>query len=214
MKATVPIKVRNVHLSSRTQGISHKGRKFRKSNFSVFECHLPYACNAVIMVWSGSAKLSSIYADPGKENSASNDSQIWKEAAFPQYLQESVESSNFCDLWEDAKKRHTTLKGQEMHVKDTTLWRSIRREAEKDARDEPLLSSFLYASILSHDSFARSLSFILANRLSNATMLPTELFELFHTILSKHHKIREHAQADLCAMRERVSGSVPCTKKY
>ena len=145
--------------------------------------------------------------DDGGNSTESRDSQIWKEAAFPQYLQESIESSNFCDLWEEAKSRHSTLQGQEKHVKDTTLWKSIRREAEKDASDEPLLSSFLYASILSHDSFERSLAFILANRLSNTTLLPTELFELFYNVLSRDNTIRDFAQADLCAMRERVRGS-------
>lgn len=146
-------------------------------------------------------------ANTEKKNDSSAeslDSQIWKEAAFPQYMQESVESSNFCDLWEDAKRRHSTLKGQENFVKNNALWKNIRREAEKDAEDEPLLSSFLYASILSHDSFERSLSFILANRLSNTTLLPTELFELFYVVLNKSEKIRLAAQADLCALRERV----------
>jgi len=159
-------------------------------------------------VRQGKAKETShtLGSEDDTNNIESRDSQIWKEAAFPQYLQESIESSNFCDLWEEAKTRHSTLQGQEKHVKDTTLWKSIRREAEKDANDEPLLSSFLYASILSHDSFERSLAFILANRLSNTTLLPTELFELFHNVLSRDNVIRDYAQADLCAMRERVRG--------
>lgn len=54
----------------------------------------------------------------------------------------------------------------------------LRREAQADASTEPLLSSFLYASILSHDTFERSLAFVLANRLSDATLLSTELFEV------------------------------------
>lgn len=59
-----------------------------------------------------------------------------------------------------------------------------REEAQKDAAMEPLLSSFLYASILAHNSFEQSLAFVLANRLSNATMLPTQLFEIFHQVRS------------------------------
>ena len=149
-------------------------------------------------------------ASSSQSHQESMDSRIWKEAAFPQYMQESVESSNFCELWEDAKKRHTTLQGQENFVKSNTLWKSIRKEAEKDAEDEPLLSSFLYASILSHDSFERSLAFILANRLSNTTLLPTELFELFYVVLMRDEKIRIASQADLCAMRERVRVSFCC----
>lgn len=136
-----------------------------------------------------------------------SDSQIWKEAAFPQYLQESVESSNFCDLWEDAKRKQSEKLGvsseKGMKNDNNALWMNIRREAERDARDEPLLSSFLYASILSHDSFERSLAFILSNRLSNATLLPTELFELFYVAIDSSDNIKKSAQADLCALRER-----------
>lgn len=136
-----------------------------------------------------------------------SDSQIWKEAAFPQYMQESVESSHFCDLWEDAKRRHSeqrgSLSGEGATKDNNALWLNIRREAERDAKDEPLLSSFLYASILSHDSFERSLAFILSNRLSNATLLPTELFELFYVAIESSESIKNAAQADLCALRER-----------
>ncbi len=142
-----------------------------------------------------------------RAESHDSDSQIWKEAAFPQYMQESVESSNFCDLWEDAKRRHSEKLGVSPEdgrtSENNALWMNIRREAERDAQDEPLLSSFLYASILSHDSFERSLAFILSNRLSNATLLPTELFELFYVAIDSSDSIKKSAQADLCALRER-----------
>jgi hypothetical protein len=57
-----------------------------------------------------------------------------------------------------------------------------RREAERDAATEPLLCSFLYASILAHDTFERALAFVLSNRLASAVMLPTQLFEIFHEV--------------------------------
>lgn len=82
-----------------------------------------------------------------------------------------------------------------------------RREAERDAATEPLLSSFLYASILAHDSFERALAFVLANRLANAVMLPTQLFEIFHEVLVSEPEVREGALADVEACRERVSGA-------
>jgi serine O-acetyltransferase len=87
---------------------------------------------------------------------------------------------------------------------DSAVWRTIRREAEREAESEPLLSSFLYACILSHDSFERSLAFVLSNRLSDATLLPTELFEVFHSVLKENSGIVDAAMADLCAVRERV----------
>ncbi len=75
---------------------------------------------------------------------------------------------------------------------------------EADAATEPLLSSFLYASILSHDTFERSLAFVLANRLSDATLLSTELFEVFHHVLKSKRQVSEAALADIAAVRERV----------
>lgn len=83
---------------------------------------------------------------------------------------------------------------------------ACRREAERDAATEPLLSSFLYASILAHDSFERALAFVLSNRLANAVMLPTQLFETFYAVLISDPDVREGALADVEACRDRVSG--------
>ena len=135
---------------------------------------------------------------------------LWKESAFPQYMQESVDASDFCSILEEAKARQSgngTHRGE--HKSDSSsVWRTICREAERDAKSEPLLSSFLYASILSHESFERSLAFVLSNRLSDATLLPTELFEVFYTVLRGNRQIAESAMADLCAVRERVSAII------
>ena len=85
---------------------------------------------------------------------------------------------------------------------------ACRLEAQEDATREPILSSFLYASILAHDSFERSLAFILANRLADSTLLPTQLFELFYEVLSEDEHVRGGALADLHACRTRVGGWV------
>ena len=45
------------------------------------------------------------------------------------------------------------------------FWNEIRKEAETEAAKEPMLSSFYFSSILSHDCLEKSLSFALANRL-------------------------------------------------
>lgn len=79
-----------------------------------------------------------------------------------------------------------------------------RREAQSDAESEPMLSSFLYASVLAHDSFARALAFVLANRLANTTLLSTQLFEVFLEVLSSDEDVRTGALADIIACRERV----------
>lgn len=83
------------------------------------------------------------------------------------------------------------------------VWLAIRREAKRDAASEPILSSFLWASILSHDDFDRSLAFVLANRLSDATMMPTELFDLFYSVLKANPKIVSASLQDCQAAMER-----------
>ena len=54
------------------------------------------------------------------------------------------------------------------------VWDTVRAEAQRDADEEPLLRSFLHASILGHGTFEASLSFILANRLASPTLLSTD----------------------------------------
>lgn len=82
------------------------------------------------------------------------------------------------------KFKHTCCLNQ---VATVTQWAKCitsqslhRKEAAKDAAQEPILSSFLYASVLSHDSFEMALAAILANRLSDPTMMATELIDIFH----------------------------------
>ena len=93
-------------------------------------------------------------------------------------------------------------------IRHSDLGLSCREEAQRDAALEPLLSSFLYASILAHDTFERSLAFVLANRLANPTMLPTQLFEIFHGVLTSDDDVRCGALADLEACRERVGRGI------
>ena len=91
-----------------------------------------------------------------------------------------------------------------MTLSQGTLTR-YRKEASRDAANEPILSSFLYASILSHDSFLDCLAFVLANRLSDPTMLATEYYEIFLTVFKENDEIVQAALDDIQAVRERVS---------
>ncbi len=65
------------------------------------------------------------------------------------------------------------------------------------AEREPLLSSFLYASILAHSCFERSLGFVLANRLTSATLLPTQLMDIFDEIFMNDSSIRQAIRLDV-----------------
>ncbi len=83
------------------------------------------------------------------------------------------------------------------------MWAAIRAEAEADAAAEPLLSSFLYATILSHSSFDRALASVLSNRLACAQLLATQLAELCNEVLDGDEGVRLAARCDVAATRAR-----------
>lgn len=88
---------------------------------------------------------------------------------------------------------------------DTAAAMACRREVEWTAATQPLLSNFLYNSILAHDSFEKALASVLSNRLANTVMLPNQLFEIIHAVLISDPNVREGALADVEACRDRVS---------
>ncbi|VAI24799.1 unnamed protein product [Triticum turgidum subsp. durum] len=64
------------------------------------------------------------------------------------------------------------------------------------AEKEPILSSFLYASVLSHDCLERALSFVLANRLEDPTLLATQLIDIFNDVMMNDVDIRRSIRLD------------------
>lgn len=65
------------------------------------------------------------------------------------------------------------------------------------ADKEPILSSFLYASVLSHDCLERALGFVLANRLQNPTLLATQLTDIFCDVLMHDRGIQRSIRMDV-----------------
>lgn len=72
-----------------------------------------------------------------------------------------------------------------------------------DADAEPVLSSFLYGTVLAQASFDKALAFVLANRLASSQLLPTQLMELFGEVLASHPCVRLSARCDVAATRAR-----------
>ncbi|KAL9236486.1 hypothetical protein vseg_011151 [Gypsophila vaccaria] len=92
----------------------------------------------------------------------------------------------------------------ESHDDDETwVWGQIKAEARRDAESEPALASYLYSTILSHSSLARSLAFHLGNKLCSSTLLSTLLYDLFLNALSSDVSLRAAIVADLRAARVR-----------
>ncbi|KAJ6829166.1 putative serine acetyltransferase 2 isoform X1 [Iris pallida] len=83
------------------------------------------------------------------------------------------------------------------------IWDSIRAEAKSEAEKEPVLSSFLYASVLSHDCLERALVFVLANRLQNPTLLATQLMDIFNDVMMNDKGIRRSIRLDIQAFKDR-----------
>ncbi|EOA16958.1 hypothetical protein CARUB_v10005186mg [Capsella rubella] len=83
------------------------------------------------------------------------------------------------------------------------IWDSIRAEAKLEAEKEPVLSSFLYASILSHDCLEQALSFVLANRLQNPTLLATQLMDIFCNVMVHDRGIQSSIRLDVQAFKDR-----------
>ncbi|XP_015889556.1 serine acetyltransferase 2 [Ziziphus jujuba] len=86
---------------------------------------------------------------------------------------------------------------------DDPIWDEVRREAKLEAEREPILSSFLYASILAHDCLEQALGFVLANRLQNPTLLATQLMDIFNDVMMRDTGIQRSIRLDVQAFKDR-----------
>ncbi|MQL84506.1 hypothetical protein Taro_017011 [Colocasia esculenta] len=96
-----------------------------------------------------------------------------------------------------------TIPPPESDDDESWVWNQIKAEVRRDAESEPALASYHYATVLSHTSLSRSLSFHLANKLSSSTLLSTLLYDLFLQSFSTHPTLRIATVADLLAVRHR-----------
>ncbi|OVA00602.1 Bacterial transferase hexapeptide repeat [Macleaya cordata] len=83
------------------------------------------------------------------------------------------------------------------------IWDAVRTEAKTEAEKEPILSSFLYASVLSHDCLERALGFVLANRLQDPILLATQLMDIFYDVMMHDRGIQRSIRLDVQAFKDR-----------
>ena len=91
------------------------------------------------------------------------------------------------------------------------IWDRIREETAKHASEEPILASFLHATILNHPRLELALSFHLANQLDSPTASSLLLREVMLEALDSDPVIREAVRADLLAVEQRDSA---CNELY
>ncbi|KAK7263024.1 hypothetical protein RJT34_30608 [Clitoria ternatea] len=83
------------------------------------------------------------------------------------------------------------------------IWNAVRDEAKLEAEREPILSSFFYATILSHDCLEQALAFVLANRLQNPTLLATQLMDIFCNVMKHDKGMQQSIRLDIQAFKDR-----------
>ncbi|MCG8316528.1 MAG: serine O-acetyltransferase [Pseudomonadales bacterium] len=88
-------------------------------------------------------------------------------------------------------------------MEQVALWQRIREEVELEAAKEPILASFLHATILNHNNLPAALSFHLANKLESATLSAMGIREIFEKAYDQDSGIIEATCRDIAAVVER-----------
>ncbi len=83
------------------------------------------------------------------------------------------------------------------------LWQSIREEVAAAAAREPVLASFLHASVLNHKTLEDALAFELASKLESPVLPAMLVRELIAEAMDEDPGIGKAMRADIRAVRER-----------
>ncbi len=92
-----------------------------------------------------------------------------------------------------------------MNAATDPVWQTIREETQASVQREPMLASFLHATILNHDSLESALSFHLAQKLDCATLPALLIREVIEEALQADPRIGKAIRCDIKAVRERDS---------
>ena len=87
--------------------------------------------------------------------------------------------------------------------KTESLWESIGHEVKLRADFEPIMSTFLYATVLNHSTFEGALSFLLASKLDSQVVTSMAIREIIDEAYQADPRIIEAAETDIKAVRER-----------
>ncbi|MCB1646663.1 MAG: hypothetical protein KDI36_14485, partial [Pseudomonadales bacterium] len=84
-----------------------------------------------------------------------------------------------------------------------SLWQAIRREVHARAEFEPIMATFFQATVLNHDTFEASLSFLLASKLDSTVVSSMAIREIIQEAFDSEPSIIRAAEIDIKATRER-----------
>lgn len=83
------------------------------------------------------------------------------------------------------------------------IWETIVAETAELAASEPMLASFLHATILNHARLEDALSFHLSRKIGGSTLVEMSVREVIAEAMAADPRIGEAVRADLVAVRER-----------
>ncbi len=83
------------------------------------------------------------------------------------------------------------------------VWSKVREEALEMASREPILASFLHATVLNHERFEEALSYHLAQKLGSAEVRAMLVRQVFDEAFRKDTDIGAAVRADMVAVLER-----------
>jgi serine O-acetyltransferase len=83
------------------------------------------------------------------------------------------------------------------------LWQEIREDVAREAQREPMLASFLHATIMGHERLEDALSFRIAEKLASPNLHAMQLREVIDEALAKSPDFAEAMRADLRAVKTR-----------
>ena len=90
-------------------------------------------------------------------------------------------------------------------IEEDIVWQRICDETHRQVGREPILASFLYATILNHSSLEQALSFHLATKLDSPTASSLLLREVILEAFTSDSCVPRALRADLLAIEERDS---------
>ncbi|WP_299489537.1 serine O-acetyltransferase [uncultured Shewanella sp.] len=88
------------------------------------------------------------------------------------------------------------------------VWEQLRIEATALVQKEPLLASHVYSCVLNHECLGSALSFIVANKLSDAVVSPFTFRELFDQAFINCETMLTSVAADIKAVADRDPAAV------
>jgi len=94
-------------------------------------------------------------------------------------------------------------KTAEKFVTCDPVWASVREQALEMAGREPVLASYLHATILNHERFEQALSYHLAQKLETTAVPAMLVREVFDEAFASDRDIGAAVRADIVAVNER-----------